>query len=101
MPDPREIMARAMCQAQRVEPEQLCAGLGVLIPLGESAPAWRVRLPYIDAAIAAMREAGYVIVPMEPTEAMWKAGCEEYGRGIHTGICDAIRAAIAAGAGDW
>jgi hypothetical protein len=53
---PLENMARAICAAEGVDPDLPCPGLGNLIPVGETRPAWRVRLPRARAAMVAMCE---------------------------------------------
>lgn len=51
-----ESLARVMCRAENVDPDLQCPGLGKLIPLGETWPAWKVRLKYIDAIIKKLEE---------------------------------------------
>ena len=63
-----EKVARAICEAQNVDPEHPCGGLGILVPKGETWPAWRVRIPQAKAAIEAM---------MEPTKEMAFAGTDK------------------------
>lgn len=48
--NPVEAMARQLCIEEGVDPEWPCAGLGNLIPLGETWPAWKVRMPKARAA---------------------------------------------------
>jgi hypothetical protein len=50
-----EAAARAECTAWGIDPDHQCGGLGCYIPLGETWPAWRVRLPMLRAAIDAHR----------------------------------------------
>jgi hypothetical protein len=45
-----EGIARAICVVEGVDPDMPCPGLGNLIPVGETWPAWRVRLPKAEAA---------------------------------------------------
>ena len=67
MSDMVERAARAYCVAEGVDPDKDCAGLGNLVPVGETWPAWKVRVVPIRAAIAAMRE------PTEPMiDVAWK-----------------------------
>ena len=52
-----EAVARAICATEGVDPEKPCVGLGQRIPEGETWPAWRVRVPQAEAAIAAYQKA--------------------------------------------
>lgn len=62
--DVREIIARAACKAEGLEPA----------PTEPDQPAW-IDFAYVaDAALAAIEEAGYVVVPKEPTMLMQNAG---------------------------
>lgn len=65
MPDPIEIMARAMCISGGFSPDDRMPNDG---------PRWRYYVPGIQAALSALHEAGFVVVPVEPTEAMIEAG---------------------------
>lgn len=65
-----EAMARAQCVDAGLDPNELMAN-------GET--CWRYCVPrcdaFLTAALAVLDEAGWVVVPKEPTEAMvWKAG---------------------------
>lgn len=52
----RERCARAICLSEGVDPDMMCGGLGKLIPAGEQWPAWKVRLPQVDAVLATLTE---------------------------------------------
>ena len=47
-----ERVARANCAADGVDPDKPCAGIGCSVPVGETGPAWGVRLRQADAALA-------------------------------------------------
>ncbi len=47
-----EAVARAMCEAEGVDPDLPCPGIGNLIPVGETWPAWKVRVPQARAVLA-------------------------------------------------
>lgn len=47
-------------------------------PFGVKAEPWREFIPAAQAALTAITEAGFSIVPNEPTEAMIDAGCAAY-----------------------
>lgn len=61
MTDPIEIMARAMCISGGFSPDDTMPNGG---------PRWRYYKPGLQAALSALRDAGYVVVPVEPTEEM-------------------------------
>lgn len=62
--DPREILARAICREMDCDPDFILDG----------APMWRGwQLGAADAAIEHLANAGFKIVPREPTLAMRKA----------------------------
>lgn len=46
-----ERIARAICKTEGVDPDFPCPGLGVHVPIGETWPAWKVRLPKAKAAL--------------------------------------------------
>ena len=48
----RERVARAICAADGVDPDQLCPRTGRTLAGSETEPAWRLRLRQADAALA-------------------------------------------------
>ena len=67
----REAVARAQCAAGGFDPDEA-------MPNGGS--RWRYYLPTTDAALSAIEAAGWLVVPVEPTEPMRFAGgtvCEQ------------------------
>lgn len=56
-----EIMARAMCEDAGFDPDEIGANDG---------PRWIRYRPLVDSALAAIEQAGFVVVSKEPTEAM-------------------------------
>lgn len=50
---PIETACRAWCEAEGIDPDTECPGLGNFIPQGETWPAWRVREGRMRAAIFA------------------------------------------------
>ena len=56
-----EAMARAICEADGVDPDKQLCGMGVSMPVGELYPAWRGRLKQATAALNAIALAGYHI----------------------------------------
>lgn len=57
-----EMVAKAICKADGVDPYKLCAGLGRQVPIGKTVFAWEVRADQAIAAIQVMtevRERGY------------------------------------------
>jgi hypothetical protein len=50
-----ERVARAICLADDVDPDQIGVGLGRRMPKGETYPLWHARIEQAKAAIAAMR----------------------------------------------
>jgi hypothetical protein len=86
MDDLREVIARGFHEhlsrrdvMQYLDNEEDCDGLA-------------------DAALAAIKEAGFVVVPAEPTEAMVEAGAKDFGGDLVTtrGASDIYRAMIEA-----
>lgn len=79
MSDVIEVMARGMCAESRpkADPDALTPG-----PRGSvgSIPKWALFDPLARAARAALTAAGYVVVPVEPTEAMVDAGADAVDR---------------------
>lgn len=65
MTDLIERAARRLCIEDGVDPDLPCPGLGRIIPVGETWPAWRVRERMVRAVLEEIRE---------PTEAMVDAG---------------------------
>lgn len=68
MDDLREVIARAMFEASPAYPDK-----------ADAYDMPHVRNVYdgaADAALAAIKAAGFVVVPAEPTEAMKLAGCD-------------------------
>lgn len=51
-----EKAARAMCEAQGIDPDHICIGVGQKMPLGNRYPAFEYRIPDARAAIAALRQ---------------------------------------------
>lgn len=49
-----ERVARAICEADGIDPELICAGMGVRMPEGEKYAAWKYRIKQAEAAIIAM-----------------------------------------------
>ncbi len=72
-----EAMARGLCAAD---------GYAWVDEFGDQ---WRKKA---QAALTAAREAGFVFVPVEPTEAMWEAGAQEMRN--PSGLIRAYRAMI-------
>ena len=75
-----ERVARAICEADGVDPDKEICGMGVQLPIGELAPAWRARLKQARAAIEAMRE---------PTEAMTNQEGLHWGYSCH--VCGGLK----------
>ena len=71
MVDPREIIARQLCSAAGHDPE----AFGNWHPATSIAigPLWHGFRDGADKILAALKDSGMVIVPVEPTEAMLQA----------------------------
>ena len=71
-------VAKAICIADGVDPDQVCYGTGRIMPEGWSGPAWRVRIGQARAAIRAMRdptrEIGDCFAHFRNDKALWQ-GC--------------------------
>lgn len=87
---PRQIMADALAIA-------LVMGADPRVTVGEATAGW------VEHMIKALAEAGYVIVPREPTEAMVEAAHLAWDRDVAPGpftLERLLRAAIAAALGE-
>jgi hypothetical protein len=51
-----EHLARTLCISEGVDPDHMCAGLGINIPRGESWTAWKVRVKHVERVIYAEAE---------------------------------------------
>ena len=50
-----EQVARTICTAEGVDPDHPCPGIGNIIPVGETWPAWKVRERQARAVLALIR----------------------------------------------
>ena len=99
----REVIARAICCQHGTSPDEtgpqqrhaiLQDGIDTIIS-DHMGPLWTMWLDDADAALVALTDAGYVIVPKEPTEEMIEATARLY-FGVKESVIDIYKAMLAA-----
>ena len=93
MDDLREVIARAVLHKRELDAARIEARKD---DCARSGCQWYDTLEEADAALAAIKAAGCVVVPAEPTEAMVEAFGNATGFDFHNSIADGYRAMIEA-----